>query len=105
MKIHSLLVTVTLSLIAGSASAHEFLCTSSDGTERSISVEHEVPGAELPCAVRYDKPSEGGTTYPWRADNTPGFCEEKADDLAMRLRSFGWSCERTDDEEGPSDAL
>lgn len=79
------------------AVAHEYVCR--HGTmERMISVQHEVPGQEVPCAVKYDKPMEGGTSFPWSAEHTAGYCEEKADYLATRLGNLGWSCERIDSE-------
>lgn len=88
---------LTLLMTACFAQAHEYLCTNA-AAERKISVQHEVPGQALPCVVRYDKTDEGITEYPWTATHTEGYCEEKADYLATRLETFGWSCDRTDDE-------
>ena len=79
------------------AAAHEYVCQQGS-VKRMISVQHEVPGQEVPCIVKYDKPAEGKTEFPWRADHSAGYCEEKADYLANRLEGFGWSCERTDME-------
>jgi len=75
--------------------AHEYSC-SNNGATRKISVEHE-PGRELPCQVKYEKPDEGEVSYPWNARNSPDYCKQKADYLAQRLRSFGWTCEQHDE--------
>jgi hypothetical protein len=71
--------------------AHDYTCTQGSA-KRHISVEHEE-GQELPCQVKYHKPDQASVEYPWNADSTPGYCEEKAEYLASRLESFGWQCE------------
>jgi hypothetical protein len=70
--------------------ADDYTCTQGSA-KRHISVEHEE-GQELPCQVKYDKPDQATVEYPWNADSTPGYCEEKAEYLASRLESFGWQC-------------
>jgi hypothetical protein len=70
--------------------AHDYTCTQGSA-KRHISVAHEE-GQELPCQVKYDKPDQASVEYPWNADSTPGYCEEKAEYLANRLESFGWQC-------------
>ena len=70
--------------------AHDYTC-SVGPAKRHISVEHEE-GQELPCQVKYDKPDQATVEYPWNAESTPGYCEEKAEYLANRLESFGWQC-------------
>jgi hypothetical protein len=70
--------------------AHDYTCTQGSA-KRYISVAHEE-GQELPCQVKYDKPDQASVEYPWNADSTPGYCEEKAEYLANRLESFGWQC-------------
>jgi hypothetical protein len=86
-------------LVVLPASAHEIVCMNGQ-LQRNISVLHEIEGQEVPCAVKYEKPSEGGTTeFPWRADNQEGYCEEKADYLAARLASFGWECLKAEESE------
>ncbi|XOV88245.1 MAG: hypothetical protein ACFHX7_25365 [Pseudomonadota bacterium] len=92
---------VGISLLIGAslvppASAHEYLCRNG-GMTRTIAVQHEIEGQEVPCVVRYDKPAEGKTEFPWNARTEPGYCAAKADYLATRLGSFGWQCERTDE--------
>ena len=72
--------------------AHAYTCTNNNLT-RKISVVHE-PGAEVPCRVKYEKPDEGADVqYPWSAGNQAGYCKDKADYLADRLRSLNWKCE------------
>ncbi|OUU04281.1 MAG: hypothetical protein CBB92_00390 [Flammeovirgaceae bacterium TMED32] len=60
--------------------------------DRTISVEYDNTDRPLPCRVRYHKPTEGKTEYPWRAANSVGYCEQKADGLVEQLRGYGWRC-------------
>lgn len=88
------LVCFAATLTISSASAHQYTCQSGP-TTRLIAVEHE-PNQPLPCSVRYEKPDEDNSvTFPWHANTTRGFCEDKADQLAEKLTSYGWQCERT----------
>ena len=73
------------------AYADEINCRSGTLT-RTIAVEFDNPPSPLPCRVRYDKPDEGATEYPWNAQSTRGYCEDKAAELADKLESLGWSC-------------
>lgn len=93
-------ITLIAMLVFGlPASAHEITCMNGQ-LQRNISVLHEVEGQEVPCVVKYEKPSEGGITeFPWRADHQEGYCEEKADYLAERLASFGWECLKAEESE------
>ncbi len=77
--------------------ANEFVCQSG-GITRIISVEYEHKGWEVPCRVKYDKTDEGDVSYPWNAQATPGYCEDRAEFLADKLRNWGWVC--TKKEEG-----
>ncbi len=72
--------------------ANEFTCQANDQT-RMISVEYEHKGLPVPCRVKYEKPAEGLTEYPWRAHVSPGFCEDRAAFLADKLENWGWACE------------
>ncbi len=85
--------------VASGVFASEYICRN-DGLTRMIGVEYQADPEPLPCRVRYDKPQEGGVMYPWNAQNEVGFCERKAAELADRLTSFGWSCERQEPETG-----
>jgi hypothetical protein len=88
-----MLAGIAATLIMNTASAHQYTCQQGAVT-RVITVEHE-PNQPLPCSVRYEKPDEGNTvTFPWHANTTSGFCEEKADYLAEKLSSNGWLCEK-----------
>lgn len=99
MKFRTLLAGITFLLgttLLQPAFAHEYVCKNS-GMTRTIAVQHEVEGQEVPCVVRYDKPDEGKTEFPWNARTEQGYCASKADYLATRLGTFGWICQRTDD--------
>jgi hypothetical protein len=64
--------------------ASEFTCRAKNES-RMISVEYEHKGWQVPCKVKYEKPAEGLTEYPWRAHASPGYCEDKATFLAGKL--------------------
>ena len=72
--------------------ASEFVCRSNNET-RVISVEYEHKGWQVPCKVKYEKPAESLTEYPWSAKAAPGFCEDRAEFLAGKLENWGWTCE------------
>ncbi len=93
-----LLYGLLLAMNAASSYAHEYQCRGG-GVERIISVEYESTSSGVPCAVRYDKPDEGGTSYPWRAQNTAGYCEEKAALLATQLEGYGFDCTRVESDD------
>ena len=85
-------------LAMSTASAHQYSCHNG-GSTRLIAVEHE-PNQPLPCSVRYEKPDEDNSvSFPWHANTTLGYCEEKADHLAEKLRSYGWQCERKENHD------
>ncbi len=85
---------------ASPAIATEYLCR--DGNiERRISVEYEHKGWKVPCKVKYDKSSEGVIDYPWSAETTVGYCEDRAEFLAAKLENWGWVCRRVETEETP----
>ena len=74
--------------------ANEFTCR--DNNEiRMISVEYEHKGWQVPCKVKYEKPGEGLTEYPWSAQASPGFCEDRAAFLVDKLKNWGWDCEES----------
>tara|TARA_Y100001935_G_C17156476_1_gene433080 strand:+ start:321 stop:629 length:309 start_codon:yes stop_codon:yes gene_type:complete len=78
-------------LSTNQAAATRFECTAGNQT-RIISVVHQHQGWELPCKVRYDKLYEGSISYPWEAESTKGYCREKAEFLAEKLKKLGWKC-------------
>ncbi len=86
-----LVTLLLLTTCATLASATEFECRA-NGEVRIISVEYEHKGWAVPCRVRYEKPAQNVTEYPWRADATPGFCEDRTEFLANKLETLGWQC-------------
>lgn len=94
-----LMLCLSLLAIAFTSSANEYICTH-DTSTRTISVDYQAYPEPVPCRVKYDKQEEGGVQYPWNAKNQTGFCEQKAAELAERLRSYGWNCERQAPEIG-----
>ena len=66
-------------------------CTQGQLT-RSIKVVYADPDLALPCEVLYDKRDEGSQSILWRAENTQGYCEDKADQLVQKHGAWGWQC-------------
>ena len=83
-------VLLSTFLISGNLAA-QTLCTLGD-LQRVISVEYESSLAQVPCQVRYKKVNEDEITYPWRAEREAGYCEARAEALAAKFSSLGWSC-------------
>ncbi len=84
------LATALLLLLATPASA-KMVCTHGSA-RRTVAVESRAESAPVPCSVRYTKEPEGIDTILWRAEVDRAFCEDKAADLAARLRVSGWRC-------------
>ena len=78
--------------------ADEYVCRHNN-LVRTVSVEYEFKGWDVPCKVKYEKNDEGGVEYPWSAQATPGFCESKAEFLADKLVGFGWDCRKQPEPE------
>lgn len=94
------LLTLLLLLAAPVVSlAAEYICKN-EGATRTISVEYQADPDPVPCRVRYDRTDAGDVQYPWNARNQAGFCEQKAAELADRLGSFGWDCQRQEPQIG-----
>ncbi|MBV1906693.1 MAG: hypothetical protein KUG75_11490 [Pseudomonadales bacterium] len=74
------------------------ICTQLE-LSRSVEVIYADPDLALPCEVLYDKRDEGSQSILWRAENTPGFCEEKADQLVRTLHDSGWACSSREESE------
>ena len=89
---HRTISVLIISAFIPAALANEFVCRSSSGT-RVISVEYEHKGWQVPCKVKYEKPAESQTEYPWSAKAAPGYCEDRAKFLAAKLENWGWTCE------------
>ena len=59
---------------------------------REITVERETTNP-VPCSVVYDKQAEGlGSSVLWTAAADGTYCDAKANGLAEKLNSLGWSC-------------
>ncbi len=84
-------LSFTIISICSEAEATRFECTAGNLT-RTISVERQHQGWDIPCKVKYDKPFEGGVSYPWESENTKGYCHEKSEFLAEKLKKLGWEC-------------
>ena len=85
-----LLAILLLAGYGAAALADKTVCRHGDKT-RTISVDYEKRGESIPCRVKYEKADS--TTYPWSAQNTEGYCEEKAAGLVARHEDeWGWKC-------------
>ena len=80
-----------IALITNQAAATRFEFTAGNRT-RIVSILHQHHGWDVPCKVRYHKLLEGNVSYPWEAENTKGYCAEKAQLLAEKLQKLGWNC-------------
>lgn len=71
-----------------------YACTK-ETDSRKIIVDYPR-GTPLPCRVNYDKSPKASQEVEtiWQAINEEGFCEARADNLAARLKSTGWDCEK-----------
>jgi hypothetical protein len=86
-------ITVILAALAlpATANAESWICEHGN-LVREISVERET-ASPVPCAVKYDKKSEGlGTSVLWTANTDAAYCDAKANGLAEKLQGLGWSC-------------
>lgn len=84
--------TVAASFLSTAAFAQtdtSFTCTLNDAT-RIISISYPT-GNATPCNVNYQK--EGASQTLWQAQNTQGYCEEKAAEFIEKQRSWGWQCD------------
>lgn len=87
------IIMVFISKFTFAVSAPNYECVSSNIT-RKVEVIYEDVRSTLPCSVRYHKDDENmGIKTLWRAENTSGYCESKAEMFVDKLRSFGWSCD------------
>lgn len=66
-----------------------FTCTKGSSV-REVVLAYETQGASLPCRVLYKK--DGTEQSLWQAQNTEGYCEEKADEFIKNLSEMGWHC-------------
>ena len=83
----------TALLLAACATSHAqgsltYICTQDKAT-RVITVEYST-SEPVPCAVTYTK--NGQTQTLWKAQNTDGYCEQKAKAFVEKQKSWGWQC-------------
>lgn len=87
----ALLVLIAFFTAPNLAIAGSWICEHNN-LIREITVERES-GVPAPCSVKYNKDAEGqGSKVLWDARNDGGYCDSKADQLAEKLKGFGWSC-------------
>jgi hypothetical protein len=78
-------MVVSLSSVA----QEKYVCT--HGTaERVIFVKYLDEPNKVPCEVHYAK-AEGEQVL-WSAENTEGYCEEKAAAFVDKQSGWGWTC-------------
>jgi hypothetical protein len=63
---------------------------------RSVAVEYQQHGQQVPCKVVYHKPPHAPNGL-WRAQVQVGFCESRAVELVQTLERNGWSCDEIQD--------
>ncbi len=88
---------VSLFALPFSAYADSWSCGHEDNQDlvREVYVEYAT-SAPVPCIVVYKKPTEGFEDQTlWSAENTEGYCEEKAREFVAKLESWGWVCRET----------
>ncbi len=96
MKFHSTLIIFLLLFLSTSTfAAEEYVCSNGDA-KRVISVAYENDKARVPCEVQYDK-GEGVQTL-WSAQTDLSYCKTKASEFVEKQESWGWSCEKTNQE-------
>ena len=93
------LVICIAALATSHARANTSVCMNG-GLTRGVEVVYSDPGQPVPCEVIYDKSDEGSIEALWRANNSAGYCEVKAEGLIEKLRSMGWRCADTVAETG-----
>lgn len=98
-ELRTLPIIAAASLLAATnAYAESWNCSHGD-LVREVVIEYPQ-GSALPCKVIYKKQTEGVYDQElWSADNTEGYCEEKAAGLVAKLEGWGWVCLETVDAE------
>ena len=95
--IHRSICMLIVFLASPAILASEYTCRANNEI-RTISVEYEHKGWQVPCRVKYEKPAENLTEYPWSAQTSAGYCEGRAAFLAGKLENWGWTCEEQPSE-------
>lgn len=86
-----LIIILALLTLPTTANAESWICEY-DNLVREINVVLE--GADsVPCSVVYNKEAEGlGSSELWSAKVDGAYCDAKANGLAEKLISLGWTC-------------
>lgn len=74
-------------------SAPSYQCTSGGSTRRVDVV--RTGAAQVPCEVRYAKPTEApgaAAQVIYNAASEAGYCEARAAEFVDKLRGLGWTC-------------
>lgn len=79
--------------IAEAAPTSNYVCTL-NGMTRRIEIAYDSAGSSVPCSVNYYKETElpGEVSTLWQANNTEGYCEDRAEVFSEKLTSWGWAC-------------
>lgn len=90
--LNRLIATITLAAVITPAAIAQsdttFTCSHNDAT-RTITINY--PTTEpTPCSVNYQK--DGASQTLWEAQNSEGYCEEKANAFVEKQRGWGWEC-------------
>ena len=83
-------VAINCLFFAGDVSA-DTVCRVGE-IERIIGVDYQTPTAVVPCKVRYFKVNDNDLSFPWSAQQEPGYCEARAAALVEKFASLGWTC-------------
>jgi hypothetical protein len=91
-KLNTALMTASLLLLsATNANAGSWICENGN-LVREINVQTPTSNP-APCSVVYNKDAEGqGSKVLWSATADGGYCDARADGLAAKLESYGWTC-------------
>ena len=92
-KLNSIGLTIILAALTlpTTVNAGSWICEHNN-LMREITVERETT-YPAPCSVVYNKDTENlGSSVLWTAQHDGAYCEVKANDLAEKLKGWGWSC-------------
>jgi hypothetical protein len=92
-KLNNIGLTIILAALTlpTTANAGSWICEH-DNLMREISVQRETSDP-APCSVVYNKDTENlGSSVLWTAQHDGAYCDAKANGLAEKLVSSGWSC-------------
>lgn len=87
------IAAAVLPAITFAQSAPSYQCTSGSNTRRVDVV--RTGAGQVPCEVRYAKPSEApgaAAQVIYNAASEAGYCEARAAEFVEKLRGLGWTC-------------